>query len=379
MNLLIAGDYCDNGRVSTLIRDGAYDSLFNGIKEIVQLYDYRIVNFEFPVVSKQGKPIKKCGPSLQGQPQSIDALKYAGFNVCTLANNHILDQGPDCLNDTIARLNAAEIKTVGAGSNLEEAAKTLFLEKDGESVAIINCCEHEFSIADENAPGANPLNPIKQYYSIIQAKTIADYVIVIVHGGVEHYQYPTKRMIELYRFFIDMGADIVINHHQHCYCGKELYRGKPIFYGLGNFLFDWNNKRDSIWNWGVAVGVKLNKDTLPCFEIYPINQCNHIPGVFLMNTEETEPMKALDLKIGKVIMDDNMLDSEYNKMIQQKEKEYQFLIEPIWGRISNGFYRRGWIPSLIPLTKLAKLYNYISCESHNEVFKIIIKRLIDNK
>ena len=84
----------------------------------------------------------------------------------------------------------------------------------------------------------NPLLPIQQFYKIQEAKENADYVLVIVHGGIEHYQLPTSRMIETYRFFIDAGADAVVNHHQHCYSGYERYKSKPIIYGLGNLLFD---------------------------------------------------------------------------------------------------------------------------------------------
>lgn len=220
MHLLIAGDFCDRYRISDLIARGNYASLFDDIKYLTEQADVSIINFEFPIVLHAGVPIAKSGPTLQGQPAAVDAVKYAGFNVCTLANNHILDQGTKCCIETRELLENAGIKTVGIGKNSAEAATVLYInQKEKGTLAIVNCCEHEFSIATDTTAGANPLNPIQQYYNIQEARTKADYVLVIVHGGHEHYALPSPRMKETYRFFIDAGADAIINHHQHCYSG----------------------------------------------------------------------------------------------------------------------------------------------------------------
>ncbi|MBQ8413439.1 MAG: CapA family protein, partial [Lachnospiraceae bacterium] len=214
MKVILAGDFCDSARVSGIIERNQYETLFASVRDIIKSVDFSFVNFEFPVVAKEGKPIPKCGPNLKGQPKAVDAIKYAGFNCCTLANNHILDQGEECLKDTKSRIEAVGIKTVGAGSNLTEASEILYLHKDGQKLAVINCCEHEFTIAMDTRAGANPLNPIQQFYKIQEARQNADYVLVIVHGGHEHYQLPSPRMKETYRFFVDAGADAVVNHHQ---------------------------------------------------------------------------------------------------------------------------------------------------------------------
>lgn len=149
--------------------------------------------------------------------------------MCTLANNHILDQGEQCCLDTKRELEKAGIDTVGVGHNIGEAGIILYKQINGETLAIINCCEHEFSIATESSAGANPINPIQQYYKVQEARQNADYVLVIVHGSHEHYQLPSPQMQEIFRFYIDAGADAVVNGHQHCYSGYEEYKGKPIF------------------------------------------------------------------------------------------------------------------------------------------------------
>lgn len=372
MRVLIAGDYCDNGRTTALIENGDSTTLFGSIQKVLFQYDYRIVNFEFPVVVSVSNPIPKCGPSLKGSKKAIDVIKNAGFNVCTMANNHVLDQGANCLLETKQLLEHSDVKVVGAGANLQEASETLYLEKDGERTAIINCCEHEFSIAGATTPGTNPLNPVTQYKSIKEAREKADYVVVIIHGGVEHFQYPTKRMKELYRFFIDTGADAVINHHQHCFCGYEVYNGRPIFYGIGNLLFDIEGKRNSIWNKGALVGLTLTKKNEPKFEVYPFEQSNERVGVSLLSIEE----QALFLEkcniINSIIIDDEKLEAEYSKLVASKRMEYELLVEPYDGRLMKGLYNRGVLPSMLSKGKLAKFYNYINCESHHEVFLSVL-------
>ena len=376
MKILIAGDYCDNARISQLIHNKKYNDLFGGIKGVMSLYDYRVVNFEFPIVVGKTDPIQKCGPALSGQLEAVAALKEVGVNVCTLANNHILDQGAQCLIDTKRLLEDAGIKTVGAGANKIEASEVLLLERNGETTAIINCCEHEFSISSDNKAGANPLDIVAQYRSIKKAKEQFDYVIVIVHGGIEHFQYPTQRMKDIYRFFIEAGADAVINHHQHCYCGYEIYNGKLIMYGLGNFLFDWEGKRNSIWNEGAMVGLNLKKDGKSDFEIYPYTQCNDIPCVRLMTEDEKRIFAAKSEEINKVIQDDRLLSLVFDKHVDEKKKEYQLLVEPYDTRLTKGLFNRGLLPSMISKAKLTKLYNYIYCESHEGVLLSVLKDLM---
>lgn len=118
MKILIAGDFCDRYRVSDKIIEGLYCFLFDEVKPIIEEADYSIVNFEFPIVLNEGEPIPKCGPNLKGQEKSIDAIKYAGFNVCTFANNHILDPGEKYCIDTKRLLEDAGINNVGAGKEI---------------------------------------------------------------------------------------------------------------------------------------------------------------------------------------------------------------------------------------------------------------------
>lgn len=287
MKILIAGDFCPQARVAHLLQKEEYQAVLGDVKEIVSDADYSIVNFECPVTYGGEEPIDKCGMNLQCAEEGAKAVKWVGFDCVTLANNHFYDYGEKGVDSTLKALSKYGIDSVGGGKNLSEASDILYKEIAGEKLAVINCCEHEFSIATKTSGGANPLNPIQQFYKIKEAREAADYMIVIVHGGNEYYQLPSPRMKETYRFFIDAGADVVVNHHQHCFSGYEVYNGKPIFYGLGNFCFDEDNNYGKIWNEGYMVELNMLPNS-PSFNIIPYVQCDDKPSVHLLDQKESE-------------------------------------------------------------------------------------------
>lgn len=373
MNVVIVGDFCDNGRVSNLIKSKNYATIFGNITPIIKNSDFSIVNFEFPVVVDSGNPISKNGPCLKGHINSIEAIKSAGFNVCTLANNHIKDQGANCCINTMHLLEESGFNTVGVGENLKDAGKILYLRSEKEIVAIINCCENEFSIALNNEAGANPLNPIQQYYKIQEAKQTADYIIVIVHGGHENYQLPSPRMKELYRFFIDAGADAVVNHHQHCYSGYEIYKNKPIFYGLGNFIFDWEGKRNSIWNEGFILNLKLDKACVR-YELIPYEQCNQTPTIRTLKADMSENFFKNISYLNSIIEDDYKLQSALNNWYNKTGSRHFGIFQPYIDRITSGLFSRGVLPSLLSKKRILLIYNYICCESHLDELRYIVSK-----
>ena len=370
MKVLVAGDFCDKNRVKQAIADEKYSMMFDGVKDIVQQADVRIVNFEFPIVEKVGKPIKKCGPNLIGQKKAIDAIKYAGFNVCTLANNHILDQGDECCINTKYLLEDAGIKTVGAGNNLKDASKVLYIENEGETIAIINCCENEFSIAAEETPGSYPLNPVKQYYQITEARQKATYVLVIVHGGPEHYRLPSPRMKEIYHYFISTGADAVVNHHQHCYSGFELFQGKPIIYGLGNFLFDWNSTKRTPWTEGYMVVLDTEKDT---FELIPYFQSIEKPCVTLMDSTDKQLFFEQIDQLNSIIIDDKELERQVNAYYASFSNFELSVLEPYQGKVTAYLFSKGLLPKFIRGSKLIQILNHITCESHLDKLRYALR------
>lgn len=362
MNILIAGDFCPQDRVAKLIEEERYSEVFGEVNPYTQDVDLAIVNLEAPIVeSVDAKPIDKCGPNLRCTAKSIEALKFAGFNMVTLANNHLYDFGEEGLKDTLNACKNGNIAFVGAGINLTEATKTSYQTINKKTLAIINCCEHEFSIATATTGGCNPLNPIQQFYAIQEAKQKADYVVVIVHGGHEHYQLPSPRMKETYRFFVDAGADAVINHQQHCYSGYEVYKEKPIFYGLGNFCFDRNTQRNSFWNEGYMVNLILNEEVVT-FKLIPYIQGNEEAGICVLSDKVSFENSIMELNA--IIADDKCLKEEHQQWMKQTSKSYLMALEPYSSRISLGLFARGFLPSFINKRKKYRLLNVLECEAH---------------
>ena len=377
MKILIAGDFCPKNRMISIIEQGNYDYLFRDIKSILSEADYSIVNFETCVANAtKDKPISKCGPALCCSVKAIDALQHAGFNCCTLANNHFNDYGIDGIKKSLEEFSHRHMDYVGAGFNLKDAREILYKDIIDKKVAIINCCEHEFSIATETAAGCNPLDPISLYYDIQKAREIADYVIIIVHGGQEHLQVPQPRMKRLYRYFIDLGADVVVNHHQHCVNGMEIYHDKPIFYGLGNFCFDWEAPHHSLWNQGYMVMIDFSD--IINYEIIPYNQCDEKPCVELMRgTEKLEFEKDFS-KLSDSISEDKELEQKYRSLINTRHSQYQYIFEPYSGRIGCAMYFRNLLPSFVKKNLEMKI-NYIECESHRESLILYLRSLLKSK
>lgn len=372
MNILIAGDFCPQARVKKLCEEGKFAEVLGDARSIVEKADFSIVNFECPVTQGNEHPIEKKGPNLRCSEKGVEAIKWAGFCCVTLANNHFLDFGSEGVHNTLEACKKHDIETVGGGMNIKEASQTLYKQIDGKTLAVINCCEHEFSIATATTPGANPLNPVQQYYAIKEARTQADYVLVIIHGGHEHWQLPSTRMQETYRFFIDAGADAVVNHHQHCFSGYEVYKGKPIFYGLGNFCFDNPKKRNNIWNEGYLVELIFSMSKTG-FVIHPYNQCDENAKIMMLPLNEYEVRIT---ELNSIITDNTRLikitEQYYNKCM----KSIAILFEPVTNKYILAAQKRGWLPSFLPKKQKTKLQNHILCESHKDKLKYYFENVL---
>ena len=363
MKVIVAGDFCPQERVAQLFEKGDFSTVLGGVQPILSKADYSIVNFECPVTRGAGeRPIVKHGPNLHCSRKGVEALKWAGFDCVTLANNHFLDYGGEGVGNTIDACAELKISTVGGGRNITEASQVLY-ENIGEKIlAIINCCEHEFSIATAETGGANPLNPIQQYYAIKEAKSKADYVLVVVHGGHEHFQLPSPRMVETYRFFIDAGADAVVNHHQHCFSGYEVYNEKPIFYGLGNFCFDRPSNRSGFWTEGYMVELELNEDKCS-FILHPYLQCADKPSVVML---PSDAYRARIDELNSVISDSQALDAAIEEYYNHATAQLGFIYEPIYSKYYNAARIKGVIPSMVGKKKILAALNYTACESHRD-------------
>jgi len=374
MNILIAGDFCPTHRIPILLSQKKFDQIFGQVKPMIEAADYSIVNFECPITSGTERPIKKCGPHHRCSEEGMEAVKYAGFNCVTFANNHFFDFGEYGVKCSIDACKRYGIDYVGGGRDYSEASNILYKIIGDKIIAIINCCEHEFSVATNSTPGSNPLNPIQQYYKIQEAKQKADYILVIVHGGHELYQLPSRRMQETYRFFINAGADAVVNHHQHCFSGYETYQGKPIIYGLGNFCFDSKKKKSDIWHEGYMVKLFFDNDDVS-FETIPYTQCKDVASITIL--KENDAFLNRINRINQIIVNKNRLEKEVEHYYSNCQREIKSYLQPFpggWvGQILRKLFTLKLIPNFLSSNEMMVLLNFVDCESHRDKLLYVLK------
>ena len=216
LRIFISGDFCPIKEAESIIsKISDPKEIFGELKEIINKADISITNLEGPFTNRES-PIKKLSRNFKISPDIASLLKGVGFNLITLANNHIYDQGQKGLEDTFVTLKRQEINWVGAGETLEKARKPYYCSKKGHKLAFINFAEIQFSSANKFHGGANVMDLIDNVQQIKIAKKKADKVIVIIHGGHEYYHYPSPEMLKRYRFLAESGADAIISNHTPC-------------------------------------------------------------------------------------------------------------------------------------------------------------------
>jgi poly-gamma-glutamate synthesis protein (capsule biosynthesis protein) len=374
INIIIAGDYCPQSRVAKLAEKDQFEDIFGDIKPLLHNSDYSVVNFECPVVIGESTPIMSGGRNLYCTPKAVDALKYAGFNMVTLANNHFRDFGDKGVHETLETCKQKGIATVGGGNDIHEAQKYNNVKIKNKRFAFVNFCETEFSIATDTNGGSNPLNPVANYYQITEARKNADYVIVIVHGGHEYFQFPSPRMKQTYRFFIDIGADVILNHHQHCYSGYEVYHDKPIFYGLGNFCFDSVNKRKNTWYEGLMVSLSFEESVIN-FQLHPFTQCKIETNTCLelMTREQKDDFFNQIQMINSIIAAENLLKSKFIENANKMRDLVLLAFEPYTNKYLRSLRLHKLIPSVITNKKKVIMGNVITCESYRDITTEMLK------
>ena len=378
--VIIAGDLCIQDRAARM-PFADLCSCHSAVKQLTDTVDYSIVNLECSVTNdNDAKPIKKAGKALRNNDKVLDLVRFMGFDAVTLANNHFADFGQSAVRESLELIESRNLDHVGAGINLSDSQKILYKTIHGVNMAFINACEHEFTIATSSKGGCNPLNAISLYYNIIEAKQKSENVVVIIHGGHEEYQLPSPRMQQMYRFFVDAGASAVVNHHQHCYSGYEVYKGCPIFYGLGNFSFDGNVLGSNTWNEGYLVKL-LIADTVT-FELIPYIQNKNTVGVTLMNDEQVKSFQDKMKKLNDVISDSGRLEEALMQMTESKRDKYMrplkpYQYGPLLKMIKYHIIPKKLANKLVPvyLTPERKLLlkSYFQCESHQEVMNNLLE------
>lgn len=216
--------------------------------------DIAIGNLENPLIDS-GEPIAgKC--TLHGHTGWADVLSASGIKIVSLANNHLMDYGLAGLSSTMDALKRAGIACVGAGLNESDALAPLILKIHDQKLAFIARSSVEVSsqcFAKGSQGGVAKFELDETIGTAAKAKQRVDHVFLIIHWGLEEYAYPTVKQRNDAAVLMDAGVDCILGHHPHVAQGYEKITGKPVFYSLGNFMFD-----DFDWPHEDAEGKKIN-------------------------------------------------------------------------------------------------------------------------
>lgn len=235
------GDMIFDRRVGALVASSGGEAPLRDVATILARSDITVGNLESPL-SDGGVMNPTKDVTFRGDPRAIAGLTASGFDFLSLANNHVLDYGPDALADTVTLLDEAGIGHAGAGADSSAAWAPAVREVDGATVAFLSFSHiipPGFTATSEKpglAPGRVDMAAVAQ--AVRDAKDQYDYVIVSFHWGIEYEDYANGDQVRDAHTTIDAGADMVLSHHPHVIQGVEYYKGRLIAYSLGDFVFD---------------------------------------------------------------------------------------------------------------------------------------------
>ncbi|UCD49589.1 MAG: CapA family protein [Phycisphaerales bacterium] len=372
VDILVGGDVCPIRRSRPYFREGDAQALFNDLMPEFEAADLTIVNLECPLIEGHSPISKGGGPILGASSQCIAGLKKARIDVAALANNHILDHGPEGLMNTIRVCREAGIDVVGAGENLETAGHVLSRTIDGIRIGVLGVAEHEFSIATEASAGANPLDLIAFVRTMRQHRDQFDYMLVLLHGGKEHYRYPSPELQKICRFMVEEGASAVICQHSHCPGCYETYQGGFIVYGQGNLIFDdFPNPRPN-WCKGYLVRLTVTPGTTSEMHITPYIQSDAQVGARRMARGEALAFERELEEASTLIRDGAFVQRQWRQYCQSQRYTY-FNILRGHSRPLRGLNKLLHFSDLLYSNKeLEVLRNVVRCETHREVLDTIL-------
>lgn len=372
-SVLCFGDIAPVGKYGeNIISRG--EGTFAPLLATIQASDLVFGNLECPLTSSKDR-ISKTGPALYGHPDTTSALAKLGFNVLSTANNHILDCGVNGLSETLSLCEKEGIATVGAGMDIQEATKPIFIEAGGIRFGFLAFADKEFSIASETSGGAAPLDAIISTRAIQAAKTKCDFLIVSIHGGLEHFQLPTAGLRDISRFFVECGAQAVMCHHAHVPGSYEIYRNAPIFYSLGNTYMPARSGRP-LWNISEYVRLKVSVSN---------GEVHLGVGLGLIETDHAamklrhlEPSAAERIELGLSNVNSALEDDA--RFRRALDKHYAFQRRSVLTAFAPSFMKplrrmdigRRFLERMIWSEPHKKL-NLLRCEAHREVLLRLVE------
>lgn len=277
VKLLFAGDILldDHYAVMANLRDrgGNIEEAFSAeLLEIMKTADVFMLNNEFTFTNR-GTPTQGKQFTFRSKPENVSLLQEIGVDVVSVANNHIYDYGEVSLLDTLDTLKSAGIAYTGAGENLEEAMKPIYLIANGMKIGIISATQIERNgtpdtkeATQTNAGVLRCMDAANLLQVIAQMKERCDYIILYIHWGTESQEQIDWLQEEQAPIYAEAGVDLIIGDHPHCLQKMDNVLGVPVIYSLGNFWF--NSKTQN----SCVIEVILKEKRLQSFRFMPCKQ-----------------------------------------------------------------------------------------------------------
>lgn len=218
---------------------GLFKGIFEGVRQVLTDADVAFGNLEGPI-SDRGVDGGKVY-SFRFDTAAAPALKDAGFDVLSVANNHALDWGREALCDTTERLKKEHIYPVGGGCTIESAREPAFFDIGDTRIAFVAFTDFDtWGTATSAVPGLAPFDVrlLSEQIGALKKERRADIVFVSIHWGDEYETRSHEKQQALGQALIDAGADVIVGHHPHVVQEIERYGNGWIIYSLGNFIFD---------------------------------------------------------------------------------------------------------------------------------------------
>ena len=217
----------------------SFDAPWVGVQDLFRTDDITIVNLE--CAAGEGGAAQDKEYTFRCHHPAYNAMRAAGVEVAGQGNNHSMDFGPQAMLDGIARLRAADVAPIGSGLNAAQANAAHVVEIRGKKIAVLGFSAVVPSpswLAGPHHPGlANGYDIANLQSAVRAASALADFVVVTIHMGVEKATQPRASDIARAHALVDAGADVVFGHHTHVLQPLQIYKDRPIFFGLGNFVW----------------------------------------------------------------------------------------------------------------------------------------------
>jgi len=229
--------YSETGIIHQFTAERTGDA--GAVREYLSGADLTLANFENPVI--RDSVYHPDATTFTGDLRLMPELDQAGIDGVTLGNNHILDAGTTGLEETMGHLDDAGIEHAGAGMDLAQAREPMIFDVGGTKIGVLSYMgvpNYDWAWATKTAPGTAPLLQNLMEEDIKGLRPKVDLIVVSPHWGIEYMATPEPEQVKLAHAAVDAGADVFIGGHAHWPKGIEMYKGKPIYYGVGNFLLD---------------------------------------------------------------------------------------------------------------------------------------------